>query len=518
MNPFPSSMDALSTGDPSTAPVEATASRATGSTPARATATPPAAPIPATGPAQGQGRPANPVANPQSGPVPSPETNAILVVTLGPSNRAFHISDSTLRCFRVHLATRNVLVPSTESPGGASRVRAYHMPLDAAAPDLVGDLRDAATREAYLTAAQMLLAALHVPRTRRLRALVVVDVVWRLAILNAALSLVPDEVEWLRECLGPFLEKCSTYGDAPGEGLGLPGGPDRIAMRDAAWEKALRACLVYGWSQHYRAVAARLAYLCWIREDELTKKKELVKPDWNVVNQAICGEVTIGEFLILAQPRSDCSFRLMLMVDFAFPQKSSSMRASRSSRRSSTLPRQPASAGPQPSTAGPAETQNATAVASRRSMSSATGQVSTRALRSKTSRFTRLSPRSSSSPQGTTSWPPPPPPRTPSYTKTGSRDLAGPWNSATCMPEPAVRAVMPREAPRATSIRWRSSWRRSTGATSGTRRSRTCCTKKLTGPIQTSFAQGLAGEFTIPWPRAPWRHCRALQGAFDRAH
>ncbi|KAL2259213.1 hypothetical protein VTK26DRAFT_7183 [Humicola hyalothermophila] len=150
-----------------------------------------------------------------------------------------------------------------------------------------------------------------------------VDAVWRLGAMDAKLGIGAPWVEWLRrKVMWEFVRETEGVvggglggarlgtgmksewggignGGTNGEGEG--GSVGRTARELGRWEKALGACLAFGWAVEFRVLAARLAYLCEVGEDPDTGEVRLVKPDGKWVEAGICGNRVVG--IILAARR-----------------------------------------------------------------------------------------------------------------------------------------------------------------------------------------------------------------------
>lgn len=87
--------------------------------------------------------------------------------------------------------------------------------------------------------------------------------------------------------MGVFIAEAKSVG----EGLRSVG----KHMAGAQWEKALGACEAFGWIEEWRAVAARLAYMCAVGEDAETGEVKLVRPDGGRVEVGVCGGRAVSE-------------------------------------------------------------------------------------------------------------------------------------------------------------------------------------------------------------------------------
>ncbi|KAK3307335.1 uncharacterized protein B0T15DRAFT_501856 [Chaetomium strumarium] len=86
---------------------------------------------------------------------------------------------------------------------------------------------------------------------------------WRLAGIDKdALGLARSCINMMQTWMGVFvgrLKKPGTWLDGPG---GMEEEDGEVVVGDEDWERALNACFVFGWEGCWRAIAARLAYLC----------------------------------------------------------------------------------------------------------------------------------------------------------------------------------------------------------------------------------------------------------------
>jgi hypothetical protein len=118
---------------------------------------------------------------------------------------------------------------------------------------------------------------------------------WRLAGINQeALGLDQSCINmtqtWMDGVFVGRLKKPATWFDGPG---GMEEFEDEEDVADQDWERALNACFVFGWEASWRAIAARLAYLCGVEVDGETTK--LVKRSGNRLDIEVCGNQTAGE-------------------------------------------------------------------------------------------------------------------------------------------------------------------------------------------------------------------------------
>lgn len=106
--------------------------------------------------------------------------------------------------------------------------------------------------------------------------------IWQLAHLNRTLGLNADFVIWLARCMADFI------GGIVGKDLDVPAG---------VCEKALVACVLFGWQDFYREIATRLAFHCGTATDP-SGKTMLIKPDGEQLLVGVCGEVAYGKWLV----------------------------------------------------------------------------------------------------------------------------------------------------------------------------------------------------------------------------
>ncbi|GAB1319553.1 hypothetical protein MFIFM68171_09763 [Madurella fahalii] len=206
---------------------------------------------------------ANPLNHPGAPPPPSfqlptrlsPRANATLRITLGQSSRTLLVEPALLNDFACWRQSRHLSPDETAIP--------------------ILQRLSAEQREQHLDALQSLLAVLHAPQELGGKGFSVDDI-WRLGTMHAQLGVSERWVEWLKVCMGTFVDECRARGDV-GD-----------VERGRLWEKALSACRVFGWVDEYRFFAARLAYCCRIEEED-----GLVKADGEKVDVGIVGKGSV---------------------------------------------------------------------------------------------------------------------------------------------------------------------------------------------------------------------------------
>jgi hypothetical protein len=173
----------------------------------------------------------------------------------------------------------------------------------------------AAVTEQHLDALQSLLFVMHRRGDNNSQdngIVLGVDELWRLGGLKDALGLEKRWVDFLRGCMQQFVGGIKNVGGWLNlDGLEEVGEDEEAVIGESeTMERAVNTCLVFGWWDELRVVAARLAYVCGVgkSEGEGAGEKVLVKPGGRRLEVGVCGREVVGEYPLSGRGdgRADC--------------------------------------------------------------------------------------------------------------------------------------------------------------------------------------------------------------------
>lgn len=252
-------------------------------------------------------RPPSPPSPPHS-PQPPPLRLALnadltLTIRLNTAHRTFQVASPVLHNFTAWSRDNHHGTSSVDTTTHDPATRTCIVDLTPFILHLAGAGAGAATadekteiEEAHLDALRDLLLAMHDPGPAE-QGLLGIDALWRLGGLQPGLRLRGRWVEWLRgRCMGAFVARLGVVSGwltrpAADDAECGGGGGGAVEMM----ERALNVCAVFGWTDEFRAVAARLAFVCGVGEDGETGERVLVKPGGVKIEEEVCGRRAVGE-------------------------------------------------------------------------------------------------------------------------------------------------------------------------------------------------------------------------------
>jgi len=135
-----------------------------------------------------------------------------------------------------------------------------------------------------LEAIVQLLRVLHNPEVEGIKGLDV-EHIWAAATVHASLNISGVLLDWLYRCMATFVNMNGALGDM------------NMRILPPKFINGLEASRMFGWADHYRALAARVALLCGVFKDNQTGEVKLKCPgeDGGEFTVAMLGDKTFGQ-------------------------------------------------------------------------------------------------------------------------------------------------------------------------------------------------------------------------------